>query len=135
MVGLYVISNHFSPCLPCLQVADFFVKDNVPGVDFDISRSWAGNILTHPDKSANDYLFYWAFEREEGSLAAKKGERSNEPWAIHVDGLSVCGPGFLYACSQKLADFFIFDRSIDSGMSALLYQVHVSQYNNQPRSY
>lgn len=34
----------------------------------------------------NNTLFFWGFERENGSLTAAAGERSGEPWAIWLNG-------------------------------------------------
>jgi carboxypeptidase D len=34
----------------------------------------------------NDTLFFWGFEKENGSLTVHAGERENEPWAIWLNG-------------------------------------------------
>jgi hypothetical protein len=64
---------------------DFLVKDALPNVTFDLGRNWAGNIQSNQTQ-ANDTVFFWAFERENGSLTAKSGERSSEPWSIFIYG-------------------------------------------------
>ncbi|KAF9258269.1 alpha/beta-hydrolase [Marasmius fiardii PR-910] len=67
----------------------FQVKDTLPNVTEPISRSFAGNIAVDRAGHPNDTLWFWAFEREEGSLTAQAGERENEPWLVWLNG----GPG------------------------------------------
>ncbi|CAL1714145.1 unnamed protein product [Somion occarium] len=67
----------------------FQVTEQLPNVSFPLSRNWAGNIPVNRPNHPNDTLFFWAFEKENGSLTANAGERSNEPWGIWLNG----GPG------------------------------------------
>ncbi len=47
----------------------------------------------------NNTLFFWGFEKENGSLTAGDGERSNEPWGIWLNGgyAILTPPNELYA--------------------------------------
>jgi carboxypeptidase D len=68
---------------------DFEVKDPLPNVTNTLPRSFAGSISTNRAGHANDSLFFWGFEKENGSLTAADGELINEPWLIWLNG----GPG------------------------------------------
>jgi carboxypeptidase D len=59
---------------------------STPNVTFDVGRNWAGNIAVDRPGFPNDTLFFWAFEREKGSLTANAGERESEPWGIWLNG-------------------------------------------------
>ncbi len=52
-------------------------------------RSFAGNIGVQREGHPNDTLFFWAFEKEKGSLTADANGTSTEPWGIWLNG----GPG------------------------------------------
>ncbi|KII95448.1 hypothetical protein PLICRDRAFT_34311 [Plicaturopsis crispa FD-325 SS-3] len=68
----------------------FEVTSPLPNVTTgSLSRSFAGNIATDRAGHPNDTLFFWGFEKENGSLSAGAGERENEPWLIWLNG----GPG------------------------------------------
>ncbi|THH29780.1 hypothetical protein EUX98_g4414 [Antrodiella citrinella] len=67
----------------------FQVTAQLPNITFDLGRNWAGNIPVGEDGHPNNTLFFWAFEKENGSLTAAAGERSDEPWGIWLNG----GPG------------------------------------------
>lgn len=67
----------------------FEVTEPLPNVTFDVSRSFAGNIGVQREGHPNDTLFFWAFEKEEGSLTADANGTSTEPWGIWLNG----GPG------------------------------------------
>ncbi|KAI0352156.1 alpha/beta-hydrolase [Trametes cingulata] len=67
----------------------FEVKDTLPNVTWALPRNFAGNIPVNRAGHPNDTLFFWAFEKENGSLTAGANERSNEPWGIWLNG----GPG------------------------------------------
>ncbi|PAV20210.1 alpha beta-hydrolase [Pyrrhoderma noxium] len=67
----------------------FLVKDSLPNVTFPVPRSFAGNVGVNRENHANDTLFFWAFETQNGSLTAAADERSDVPWAIWLNG----GPG------------------------------------------
>ncbi|GJE99869.1 carboxypeptidase [Phanerochaete sordida] len=67
----------------------FQVTDALPGVDFVLPTSYAGNIGVQRTGHANNTLFFWGFEHQDGSLAAAAGENSDAPWAVWLQG----GPG------------------------------------------
>ncbi|KAJ8085151.1 hypothetical protein PM082_003935 [Marasmius tenuissimus] len=69
--------------------AYFEVTDSLPNVTEPVSRSFAGNIAVDRPGHPNDTLWFWAFERENGSLTARAGERQDEPWLVWLNG----GPG------------------------------------------
>jgi len=58
-------------------------------VSFTLGRNWAGSIPVNRAGRPNNTLFFWGFEKENGSLTAAAGERSDEPWGIWLNG----GPG------------------------------------------
>jgi carboxypeptidase D len=64
---------------------DYEVTDPLPNVTFNLGRSWAGNIAVDRG-SYNNTLFFWGFEKENGSLTANLGERLDEPWGIWLNG-------------------------------------------------
>ncbi|KAK7685695.1 hypothetical protein QCA50_011039 [Cerrena zonata] len=66
----------------------FEVTDQLPNVTFPFARNFAGNIPVDRPNHPNNTLFFWAFEKENGSLTANAGE-SNEPWGLWLNG----GPG------------------------------------------
>ena len=67
----------------CVDV-DFEVKDPLPNVTFPLGRSFAGNIpIGRPDQP-NSTLFFWAFEKENGSLTGNTS--SEEPWGVWLQG-------------------------------------------------
>jgi carboxypeptidase D len=65
---------------------DFEVKDPLPNVTDPLTRSFAGSISTNRAGHPNDTLFFWGFEKENGSLTAPD---SDKPWLIWLNG----GPG------------------------------------------
>jgi hypothetical protein len=65
------------PCIP-----DFQVMKPLPNVTFDLGQNWAGNVAVDRVGHPNNTLFFWAFEKENGSLTAKVDERAKEPWGI-----------------------------------------------------
>ncbi|KAH9913989.1 alpha/beta-hydrolase [Epithele typhae] len=67
----------------------FAVTDALPGVNWTLPRSFAGNIGVNRAAHPNNTLFFWGFESENGSLTAAADERSSEPWGIWLNG----GPG------------------------------------------
>ena len=58
----------------------------MPNVTWTLPRSFAGNIAVDRDGHPNNTLFFWAFEKDEGSLTAAAGERSTVPWGIWLNG-------------------------------------------------
>ncbi|KAI0629365.1 alpha/beta-hydrolase [Trametes polyzona] len=78
-------SGDFSPAWQ-----DYFeVKGSLPNVTWSLPRNFAGNIPVNRAGHPNDTLFFWAFEKENGSLTAGANQRANEPWGIWLNG----GPG------------------------------------------
>ena len=65
---------------------DFEVVEPLPNISFPINRNWAGNIRVNRAGHPNDTLFFWGFEREEGSLTEAAYERIDQPWAIWLNG-------------------------------------------------
>ena len=65
---------------------DFEVTGALPNVTFPITRSFAGNIPIDRPGHPNDTLFFWAYEKKNGTLTDLE---SAEPWAIWLNG----GPG------------------------------------------
>ncbi|KAF5373507.1 hypothetical protein D9757_010495 [Collybiopsis confluens] len=67
----------------------FEVSQPLPNVTNPIARNFAGNVGVNRAGHPNNTLWFWAFERENGSLTVSAGERENEPWLIWLNG----GPG------------------------------------------
>ena len=65
--------------------ADFEVTQTLPNITVPIGRNWAGNLPVDRPGHPNDTLFFWAFEKNDGSLTVKEGE-SDEPWGIWLNG-------------------------------------------------
>ncbi|KAK0467098.1 Alpha/Beta hydrolase protein [Desarmillaria tabescens] len=85
----HVYSNQPSTDLGPDWQSYFEVTESLPNVTFDVSRSFAGNIAVQREGHPNNTLFFWAFEKEEGSLTADTNGTSTEPWGIWLNG----GPG------------------------------------------
>ncbi|KAH9849948.1 alpha/beta-hydrolase [Lenzites betulinus] len=125
-------SGDFSPAWQSY----FEVKDPLPNVTFPIAHSFAGNIGVNRPGHPNNTLFFWALEKENGSLTAAADDRSDVPWGIWLNG----GPGsssllgFLYengpirmqpngALSpnnyswDSLADYIWIDQPVGTGFS------------------
>ncbi|PVF95685.1 alpha/beta-hydrolase [Serendipita vermifera] len=64
---------------------------SLTGVNFPLPNTYAGSVSVNREGHEDNTLFFVAFEKEgqEGSLTAADEERSNEPWAIWLNG----GPG------------------------------------------
>ncbi|KAF5358669.1 hypothetical protein D9758_007755 [Tetrapyrgos nigripes] len=127
----------------------FLVKDPLPnvttqakpdttqaGIDIDIARNFAGNIAVDRQGHPNNTLWFWAFEKENGSLTVEAGEREDEPWLIWLNGgpgssslvglmtengplqvtgdFSIVGNNFSW---NKLADAFWVDQPVGTGFS------------------
>ncbi|THH00620.1 hypothetical protein EW026_g1956 [Hermanssonia centrifuga] len=67
----------------------FQVTSSLPNVTFPLNRNWAGNIPVDRHEHPNNTLFFWGFEKENGSLTAAANEREDEPWGVWLNG----GPG------------------------------------------
>ena len=61
---------------------DFKVNQSMPNVTFPLQRNWAGNIGVNRAGHTNDTLFFWAWEKQNGSFTAN----STEPWGIWLNG-------------------------------------------------
>ncbi|KZT67351.1 alpha/beta-hydrolase [Daedalea quercina L-15889] len=66
----------------------FEVTESLPNVTWNLGRSFAGNIGVQREGHPNNTLFFWAFEKTNGSLTVDAGQ-SNDPWGIWLNG----GPG------------------------------------------
>ncbi|CAK5269877.1 unnamed protein product [Mycena citricolor] len=64
----------------------FEVTQTLPNVSTTLSRSYAGNVAVDRPGHPNDTLFFWAFEKSNGSLIATS---TTDPWIIWLNG----GPG------------------------------------------
>ncbi|KAK7037692.1 hypothetical protein VNI00_010918, partial [Paramarasmius palmivorus] len=66
----------------------FQVTESLPNVTgtIEVTRSFAGNIAVDRPGHPNDTLWFWGFERENGSLTAGAGERQDEPWLVWLNG-------------------------------------------------
>ncbi|KAF7799722.1 hypothetical protein EIP86_010964 [Pleurotus ostreatoroseus] len=64
----------------------FQVSNNALGLDFDPGTNYAGNIYVDRPNHPNDSLFFWAFEKKNGSLTADANGSSTDPWAIWLQG-------------------------------------------------
>ncbi|TCD69154.1 hypothetical protein EIP91_008631 [Steccherinum ochraceum] len=116
----------------------FQVTSPLPNISFDLGRNWAGNIPVGRANSPNDTLFFWAFEKDNGSLTAAAGELNDEPWGIWLNGgpgsssmlgmmfengpvhvaddLSVFQNNFSW---NKLADYIWVDQPVGTGFSTV----------------
>ncbi len=65
---------------------DYEVKDPLPNVTWSMPRSFAGSVSVNRENHPNNTLFFYAFEREDGSLSSADGERTGEPWVIWLNG-------------------------------------------------
>ena len=65
------------------MIIDFEVTDKLPNITGTLPRNFAGNIPVNRPGHPNDTLFFWAFEKTEGSLTTKS---SDEPWLIWLNG-------------------------------------------------
>ena len=64
--------------------SDFLVDEStLPNVTFTLTRSFAGNIPVNRAGHPNDTLFFWAFEKANGSLTSTS---STDPWLIWLQG-------------------------------------------------
>ena len=59
-------------------VLDFLVSDPLPNMTFTLERSFAGNLPVNRQGHPNDTLFFWAFEKTNGSLTRDANESTTE---------------------------------------------------------
>ena len=62
---------------------DFQVNDSLPNVTFPLTHSFARNLPVNRPGHNNDTLFFWGFEKENGSLTSNG---STDPWIIWLQG-------------------------------------------------
>ncbi|KAI0675837.1 alpha/beta-hydrolase [Trametes maxima] len=114
----------------------FEVTDPLPDITFPFPHSYAGSIGVNRPDHPNNTLFFWAIEKENGSLAVAAGERNDVPVGIWLNG----GPGsssmlgFVYENGparlqpdgsftsneyswDKLADYIWVDQPVGTGYS------------------
>ncbi|KAI0773275.1 alpha/beta-hydrolase [Trametes elegans] len=78
-------SGDFSP-----EWQDYFqVKDALPNVTWSAPRTFAGNIPVNRPGHPNNTLFFWAAEKQAGSLTSGASDNADTPWGIWLNG----GPG------------------------------------------
>ncbi|KAJ6594459.1 Alpha/Beta hydrolase protein [Mycena capillaripes] len=115
----------------------YVVTSPLPNVTHSIARNFAGNVPVNRANHPNNTLFFWAFEKDNGSLTGPLGP-SNEPWIIWLN----VGPGsssmlcmmteasdivlvsnpeltaeHFQECWSKLADTFWVDQPVGTGCS------------------
>ncbi|KAJ3488637.1 hypothetical protein NLI96_g2695 [Meripilus lineatus] len=111
----------------------FEVTEPLPGVDFSLGRSFAGNIGVDRTGHPNNTIFFWGFEKSNGSLTT---DSSTAPWGIWLNG----GPGSSSLLGlafengpirinpdlslsenpfswDRLADYFWLDQPVGTGFS------------------
>jgi Serine carboxypeptidase len=70
------------------RLSDFKVNTPLPGVNFGLKQSYAGNLPVNRPDHPNDTLFFWGFEKSTGSLTSNSPS-NRAPWTIWLNG----GPG------------------------------------------
>lgn len=81
---MFVLCSMYSASmLMQFRATDFQITEPLPNVTFATGRNWAGNIPVDRPGHPNDTLFFWAIEKENGSLTATE---STEPWGIWLNG-------------------------------------------------
>lgn len=67
-------------------VIDFEVTRPLTNITWELGRNWAGNIPVGDAQHPNNTLFFWAFEKDNGSLTTAATENDERPWGIWLDG-------------------------------------------------
>ena len=57
---------------------DFLVNDPLPNMTFTLERSFAGNLPVNRQGHPDNTLFFWAFEKTNGSLTRNANESTTE---------------------------------------------------------
>ncbi|KAH9893408.1 alpha/beta-hydrolase [Cubamyces lactineus] len=132
----------------------FEVTDPLPNVTFPLPRSFAGNIGVNRPGHPNNTLFFWALEKENGSLTAGADERSDVPWGIWLNG----GPGsssmlgFIYENGpirigpdgspsenqyswDRIADYIWIDQPVGTGWSTTDSEGYVHDEDEMGRDF
>jgi len=114
----------------------FRVQYPLPGVNFPLSRSYAGNLPVGREGHPNNTLFWWGFEQSTGSLTTAASPRNTKPWTIWLNGgpgsssfygfffengpISITGEGKITKNKwswDKLSDIFWVDQPVGVGYS------------------
>ena len=66
-----------------IPLPDFEVTDKLPNITGPLPRNFAGNIPVNRAGHPNDTLFFWAWEKQNGSLTSND---TTEPWGIWLNG-------------------------------------------------
>lgn len=65
---------------------DFQVTKSLPNVTWPLPRNFAGNIAVDRPGHPNNTLFFWAVEKDHGSLTTPAHKDSDRPWGIWLNG-------------------------------------------------
>jgi hypothetical protein len=85
----------FSARIQHFVALDFLVKEQLPNMTFSLQRSFAGNIPVNRQGHPNNTLFFWAFEKTNGSLT-----NANSTASVS----SSCILAFFYVSSPALGN-------------------------------
>jgi hypothetical protein len=66
------------------EILDFEVTAALPNVTGPIARSFAGNVGVNRANHPNATLFFWAFEKANGTLTDSASD--TDPWIIWLNG-------------------------------------------------
>jgi carboxypeptidase D len=69
----------------CFSELDFRVG-SLLNVDWTVGRGFAGNVDVMREGHPNNTLYFWAWEKHEGSLTAPADPSNHEPWMIWLNG-------------------------------------------------
>ncbi|KAF8516784.1 Alpha/Beta hydrolase protein [Gautieria morchelliformis] len=89
----------------------FEVTDALPNVTFPLTRSYAGNLPVNRPNHPNNTLFFWAFEKNNGSLT-NQGQGGNDPWVIWLNG-GPNGPIHFAPDFSAIPNPFSWDKAAD----------------------
>lgn len=60
------------------HITDFLVKSNLPNATFALERSFAGSLPVNREGHPNNTLFFWGWEKSNGSLTRDADVNSTE---------------------------------------------------------